>query len=297
MEAFPAFFPLTGARVIIAGEGEMAEAKARLLAGSPATVVRLAGEAALKPESYAGAALVFVASPDEAFLQAAAAAAKTAGAPVNVVDHPALSDFHTPAIIDRGQVVAAIGTAGAAPMLAALLRSELEARIPEGLGAVAGLLGRFRAELRAAFPDLPARRAFLRSVLDGPIPDLAMTDPEAAGERFKADIARGVAVAGKVWLIAAPSERDLLTLRAARALGMADVLVVSDGVGGDLTALARRDAAWRTLAGTDAAFLADLAAKGLQAVVLAPGPHLRPVSEQLFTLSAAHELLLPAAEA
>ena len=43
MEVFPAFFPLRDRRVVIAGEGEGAEAKARLLAGSPATVVRVRG--------------------------------------------------------------------------------------------------------------------------------------------------------------------------------------------------------------------------------------------------------------
>jgi len=119
-------------------------------------VVRLADAAALDPIAYRGAALVFLASPDAVFLAEAAKAAKAAGAPVNVVDHPELSDFHTPAIIDRGQVVAAIGTAGAAPMLAALLRADLEARMPEGMGAMVALLGDQRVALRASFPDLAA---------------------------------------------------------------------------------------------------------------------------------------------
>ncbi|HKP77574.1 MAG TPA: siroheme synthase, partial [Phenylobacterium sp.] len=43
MDAFPAFFPLAGRSVVIAGEGEAAEAKVRLFAGSPATLVRLTG--------------------------------------------------------------------------------------------------------------------------------------------------------------------------------------------------------------------------------------------------------------
>ena len=46
MEAFPAFFPLNGARVVIAGDGEGADAKARLLASSPAKVERITGAAA-----------------------------------------------------------------------------------------------------------------------------------------------------------------------------------------------------------------------------------------------------------
>jgi precorrin-2 dehydrogenase/sirohydrochlorin ferrochelatase len=139
MDAFPAFFPLAGRRIVIAGEGDAADAKARLFDGSPATVARLNPAEALTPGAYAGAALAFVAGGDETFVTGAAAAARAAGIPVNVVDHPALCDFITPAVVDRGEVVAAVGTTGAAPMLAALLRNDLEAAIPEGAGRVAAL--------------------------------------------------------------------------------------------------------------------------------------------------------------
>ncbi len=288
MEAFPAFFPLNGRRVVIAGEGEGAEAKARLLAGSPAAVSRLEGEAALAADSYAGAALVFVASPDAAFRAGAAAAARAAGAVVNVVDHPALSDFHTPAIIDRGQVVAAIGTAGAAPMLAAILRAELETRIPEGLGALARLLGEHQDAIRAAFPDLPRRRAFLRAVLGGGAMRAATDgDLAQAGRLILSEIATGGEAVGKVWLIETPPARDLLSLRAARALGMADILVLGARVGTDLTVLARRDATWRTLAETGDAVLAEAAADGRQVVVLAG-------AAELASLSVVGERLFPA---
>ena len=70
MDVFPAFFPLTGRTVVIAGAGEAAEAKARLFEGSPARIRRLDGEAALRPQSYEGAALAFVASEVEAFAEA-----------------------------------------------------------------------------------------------------------------------------------------------------------------------------------------------------------------------------------
>ena len=118
MDAFPAFFPLSGRKVVIAGSGEPAEAKLRLLEGSPARIVHLRGDEAADPAAYAGAALAFVASTDDDFAQAAAAAARAAHVPVNVVDRPQLCDFTTPAVIDRGEVVAAIGTGGASPMLA-----------------------------------------------------------------------------------------------------------------------------------------------------------------------------------
>jgi precorrin-2 dehydrogenase / sirohydrochlorin ferrochelatase len=153
MNAFPAFFPLAGRTVVIAGSGEAAEVKARLFDGSPARLVRLQGEAALDPAGYRGAILAFVAGGDAVFLAGARGAAKAAGVPVNVVDHPELCDFTTPAVIDRGEVVAAVGTDGASPLLAGLLRNDIEARVPEGAGRLAAFLRGVQDEVRAALPD------------------------------------------------------------------------------------------------------------------------------------------------
>ena len=104
MDAFPAFFPLEGAVIVIAGVGEGSEAKARLFEGSPASLRRLSDDVAFDASAYQGAALAFIAHPDEGFCIAAAAAARTAGVPVNVVDRPQMCDFTTPALIDRGAV-------------------------------------------------------------------------------------------------------------------------------------------------------------------------------------------------
>jgi precorrin-2 dehydrogenase/sirohydrochlorin ferrochelatase len=297
MEAFPAFFPLAGKRLAVAGDGEPAEAKLRLLAGCPAEVARLSGEAAERPESYVGAMLAFVASYDEAFRRKAAAAAKAAGVPVNVTDAPELSDFHTPAVIDRGQVVAAIGSAGAAPILTALLRAELEAKIPQGLGRLAALLGKLRPQIRAAFPDLAQRRAFLRAVLDGPVAAAADAGDLAQAERLlKSELGKGVAAAGRVWLIEVPAERDLLSLRAARALAIADVLALGDAVPPDVATLARRDASWRQLADLDAAALAQEAVEGRQVAVVAEAVEIAARARELSTLAAPVEILAAAPE-
>src|SRR5258708_36616527 len=102
MDAFPAFFPLKGRRVVIAGQGEPAEARARLFAGSPAEVVRIDGPAALEPTAYQGAPLAFIASHDEDFARQAAAAPGAGGARGNVFGRPARSGFHTPPSGHRG---------------------------------------------------------------------------------------------------------------------------------------------------------------------------------------------------
>ena len=297
MEAFPAFFPLSGRRVVIAGEGEGAEAKARLLDGSPAALERITGEAALAPSAYAGAALAFVAGADLTFCEAAALAARGAGVPTNVVDHPELSDFHTPAIIDRGQVVAAIGTAGSAPIVAALVRAELEARLPAGLGRLVELFGKLQDETRAALPDLAQRRAFLRTMMSGAVGEAADAGDVAAAEQLmRAALAETPSALGVVWLIETPDVRDLLSLRAARVLAEADTLVLGERVAADVAVLARRDAPRRALAETDAAFLVNEAKAGRQTAVVASRDALTDLALSLGA-DAPHHMLAPAPDA
>jgi len=290
VEAFPAFFPLTGRRVVIAGEGEAAEAKARLFDGSPAEIVRLAGDEAADPERYRGAALAFVAIADADARQAAADAARAAHVPRNVVDHPELCDFHTPAVIDRGQVVAAIGTGGASPLLASMLRADVEAHVPAGAGRVAALLQRRQDAVREAFPDLARRRAFLRAAVSGPAAEAALRGDMAQAEALlDAAIARGGAGLGRVTLVLGAATPDLISLRAARALAEADVVGGDEGL---LSRHARRDAgrvdpreheaiAVLAAAGQSVALALDepdarlterLARDGLRLDILAPAP-------------------------
>ena len=185
MDAFPAFIPLAGRRVIIVGAGREAEEKAALFVGSPADLVRLpAADAALRPETYAGAAIVFIADQDFDWSQTARAAAKAAGALVNVVDKPALCDFYTPAIVDRSPIVGAIGSTGSAPGLARRLKAELNARWPEGLGRVAQMIGAIKATARSALPDFETRRDFLDSLLDSPAAEAALAGNMEAADRL-----------------------------------------------------------------------------------------------------------------
>lgn len=292
MDAFPAFFPLKGRRVVIAGAGEPAEARARLFAGSPAEVTRIEGGAALDPAAYRGVHLAFIASPDEDFAREAAAAARSGGAMVNVFDRPALSDFHTPAIVDRGGVVAAVGTAGSTPLMAQLLRAEIEARVPEGAGRLADLLGERRHAVTTAFPDLAERRGFLRAVLASPVARAAESgETVGAASALDAMIAAGWTGVGRVWLIAAPAAEDLISVRAQRALNFADVVVAPDEASGLVATHARRDAERRTPERAGPAEIADLVrARRLVAVIDPPAT----LAEALAAAGIDAEILNPA---
>ncbi len=243
MDAFPAFLPLAGATVVVAGEGAAADAKARLFDGSPARLVRLDGPQAVTAERCVGARLVFIAGDDPAACAAAAVRARAAGALVNVVDRPELGDFATPSIIDRGAVVGAVGTGGAAPVLAVRLRQEFEARWPARLGEVAHLLQRLRRPAATRLDSMDARRRFYTRVLDGAPARFALAgEPDAALAAAEALFDEVAAPVGSVAVIAIPAEPDLLSLRAARRLGAADVLFADEAAPLGLLALARRDA-------------------------------------------------------
>ncbi|WP_029910334.1 bifunctional precorrin-2 dehydrogenase/sirohydrochlorin ferrochelatase [Caulobacter sp. UNC358MFTsu5.1] len=273
MDSFPAYFPLAGRKVVIAGSGEAADNKARLFDGSPATLVRVDGHAAFLPGTYAGAVLAFVAGDDEVFLQSAASAARAARVLVNVVDRPTMSDFNTPAVIDRGEVVAAVGTGGASPTLATKLRNDIEAQVPEGSGRVAALLRKFQDEVRGALPAMHERRAFLRDAVAGEAAQAAMAgDMEKAGQLFRQALAKGVGREGKVRFIAGKGPSDLLTLRALRALGAADVLIADEAADPDIVNMARRDVHRLDPAQAGAETLVTLAQEGKQIVRLIVAP-------------------------
>lgn len=269
LDSFPAYFPLAGRKVVIAGVGDAADAKARLFDGSPATLVRLEGHDAYLPGSYTGATLAFIASPDEVFVQAAASAARAARVLVNVVDRPQLCDFNTPAVIDRGEVVAAVGTGGSAPVLATMLRNDIEAQVPEGMGRVAALLQKFQGEVRGTLPALHERRAFLRDAVLGEAAAAARAgDMDKAGQLFREALAKGTARKGTVRFIAGKGPVDLLTLRASRALGAADVLVLETDADPEVVKMARRDVERLDAAQADAEHLIQLAREGRQIVRL-----------------------------
>ena len=80
---------------------------------------------------------------------AMSARAKAVGLPVNVMDDLAHSTFIFPAIVDRGDVVVAVGTGGTSPVVARRIRERIEAVLPARIGDLASFIGTWRKELHA----------------------------------------------------------------------------------------------------------------------------------------------------
>lgn len=242
MRHLPIFLDLTGRSVLVLGSGEIGARKAEALerAGADVTIRDFFSSALLD-----GCALAIGADAPEAELQALSREAMRRGIPVNVVDRSELCSFITPAVIDRDPITIAISSGGASPSLARMLRAKIEAAIPPAFGRLAALAGSFQSELRRRLPDVAARRHALDRILTGRAADLVFAGrDEEAYAAFAAELeTTETASTGMVYLVGAgPGASDLLTLRAHRLLGEADVIVHDRLVSRAVLDLARRDA-------------------------------------------------------
>ncbi|MEM8579134.1 MAG: siroheme synthase CysG [Pseudomonadota bacterium] len=264
MKTFPMFLTMRGRRVIIAGGGEQAAQKCRLMLKTEARIVLLAPDlepelhsihdagrvdwerGAITPSSFADAALVFIATGCPGIDASLHALAKAAGAVVNVVDQPDLCDAITPSIVDRDPVVVAIGTEGTAPVLGRQIKTKVEQMLEPRLGDLAALAGRLR-NAAAARLGPRQRRDLWAWVFNGPVRERFA----AGAERDAARMVKDAISAGKVpepssspvaLVGAGPGSADLITLRGVKRLQEADVIFYDRLVDPELLELARRDA-------------------------------------------------------
>jgi uroporphyrin-III C-methyltransferase/precorrin-2 dehydrogenase/sirohydrochlorin ferrochelatase len=272
MRFLPVFLDLQTGPIVLVGSGELARAKLRLLLAAGARirwyatdgthdVSGIAPADAARIERAQGDPLVADLTGVIAILCAGAGdigiamsvRAKSVGLPINVMDDLKHSTFIFPAIVDRGDVVVAVGTGGASPVVARRVRERIEAVLPARIGDLAGFIGRWRQQIHGRIPEFALRRRFWERVVDGPIGALVLAGRSDEAEAALNDIPDASAFAGaqpsgqaegRVTLVGAgPGDPDLLTIKALRALQDADIVFYDELVSPEILDRARRDAA------------------------------------------------------
>lgn len=266
MNHLPVFLALEDKAVLVLGGGAQAARRAELAlrAGARVTVfaetlgedfrdIRTHARLNVLDREPAASDLadcmaVFCASGDDTRDRALHAAAKQARVLVNVADDPTRCDFIMPAIVDRTPLIIAIGTGGASPVFARLLRARLESIIPAGYGRLVAFAARLRTQVRDRIADATMRRRFWEWLLDGPAAERVLDGHiDEAQNLVNARLARPgedtVAPTGEVYLVGAgPGDPDLLTFRALRLMQRADVVLYDRLLGDGILDRVRRDA-------------------------------------------------------
>lgn len=262
MQYLPLFVKLTDKPVLIVGGGSVALRKAGTLlsAGAKLTVVapefatefvqwQREGNAELiegyfSPELLDGKLLVIAATDNDEVNASVFDAATARNMLVNTVDDQPKCGFIFPSIIDRSPILIAISSFGTAPVLARRLREKLEALLPQHLGPLAELVGRFRDRVKAKIKGFAARRQFWEQVFDSDVVrDVQANQLQSAAQRLEQLLEKPQRQSGEVYVVGAgPGDPELLTLKALQLMQQADVVVYDYLVSPQIMALVRRDA-------------------------------------------------------
>ena len=265
MQHLPLFADLKDRPILIVGGGVLAERRAGLMLEAGADITLIAPELtetlaelatdgrvkhvarAFGEESLAPYWLVVAATDDGAVNRRVADAAAEAKRFCNVVDDLELCSFIMPAIVDRAPVTVAIGSGGNSPVLVRWIKGIVETLLPQRVGALADLAGRWRSRVRLAVPDATRRRHFWERIVNGLVAEHTFAGREADAERaLEAELAHWGsdedATRGEAYLVGAgPGAPDLITIRGRQLLASADVVLYDRLVNPELLQYARRD--------------------------------------------------------
>ncbi|MCR6652323.1 MAG: siroheme synthase CysG [Cellvibrionaceae bacterium] len=263
MDYLPLFFDLRGKPVLLVGGGSIALRKARLLSKANAVIRVVAPDIGKELETLAVASggnvlresysdvhldqvvLVISATDNTSINRQVAEDCHARRLPVNVVDTPELCSVIMPAIVDRSPLMIGISSGGEAPVLARMVRAQIESAIPGAYGRLADLASRFRERVKSHFPDGESRRRFWERVLNGPAKEMTLAgDLPGAAAYLEDQLASPQEHStGEVYLVGAgPGDPDLLTFKALRLMQQAEVVLYDRLVSEPILDLVRRDA-------------------------------------------------------
>ncbi len=256
MSLLPIFLKLDGRRCLLVGAGAVALEKIgtllptglRLRVVAPqarAEIRALAAEGRLEwvartfaPQDVEGHFLVIAATDVPEVNAAVHREAAEHGIWSNSVDDIPNCDFFFGSVVSRGDLQIAISTAGESPALAQRLRREIDEQLPDDLGPWLAELGKLRREVLSTHPRGEERRLLLHELAQRQICGSPLCATKQLARRGT-NAGREAVVSGTVYLVGAgPGDPDLLTVKAARLIAAAGVVLHDDLVPPEILRLA-----------------------------------------------------------
>jgi uroporphyrin-III C-methyltransferase/precorrin-2 dehydrogenase/sirohydrochlorin ferrochelatase len=255
MSMLPIFVKLAGRNCLLVGAGNVALDKAGSLLGAGAKLRVIAPRAreeirqlvregrlewierAFDETDLDGNFLVIAATDVPEVNAAVYRGSVVRNIPCNSVDDIPNCDFFFGSVVSRGELQIAISTSGESPAVAQRLRHEIDAQLPQDLGAWLTNLGELRREVLETHPRSEARKQLLHQLAERQVCESAAC-PSRLHALGAIEVKRGaVALVG-----AGPGDPDLLTVKALRRIQSADVVLHDDLVTPAILALAPRSA-------------------------------------------------------
>ncbi|QCJ69196.1 uroporphyrinogen-III C-methyltransferase [Providencia heimbachae] len=261
MDYLPLFVDLRSRKVVLIGGGVVAARKAELLIKANAALVVISPSLCsqleeeyqqnkfiwqqenYQPNHLDDAYLVIAATDDELLNEKVFHDANVRKIFINVVDNQPLCSFIVPSIIDRSPVIVAVSSGGTAPVLARLLREKLETMLPNSLGKMAEIAGRWRAKVKESVCNMRERKRFWEKSFSGRFASLVENGQFSEAEQQLERQLYEKDTNGELILVGAgPGDAGLLTLKGLRVLQSAEVVLYDHLVSDEILELVRRDA-------------------------------------------------------
>ena len=255
MQYFPLFIDTVNLNVLLVGAGDVASRKLALLTRTEANIHVIAPEVNPEVKAYADAGrillserpvvqadiqnydLIYLATANDKLNAELATLATERGIWVNAVDNPTYCRLITPSIVDRGRLVVAISTAGAAPVFARTIRARLETSLPQSLKPLFDFVADKRLEVQQRLTKTATRRLFWERFFDTNGDRFDARTPEHYQNAFNHIVSRG-----EILLLDDATPVELLPLAAMPLLQRLDWIYSEAGLAEDLAELVRRDA-------------------------------------------------------
>lgn len=117
--------------------------------------------------------IVIIATNNRALNKEIALTSLSHGKLVNVVDDKNLSNFHTPAVVKRGDLLLSVSTSGNSPSLSKKIKEELSLIYDETYEVYIHLLGKGRNEILNSYRDSKVRKEKLSQLLSLSLEELS----------------------------------------------------------------------------------------------------------------------------
>lgn len=163
---YPLFLNIAGKKCIVAGGGNVALRKVKVLLDHGASVIVISPDLCpdltklaenrriqiinrqFESEDLLNAFIVIAATDDRNANRQVAEVAREKSVPVNIVDDAENSDFLAPAQMRRGDITIAVSTAGKSPALSRRIRAKLENEYGEEYGTFLEVIDKLRIEIK-----------------------------------------------------------------------------------------------------------------------------------------------------